>query len=110
MLFLDSHFRGNDEIVHYSLLVNTLQDDAQKQAASLELQRVIGHPAAPLEEGADLVEDGIQSHHDSSTCASAASAWGSQKVISIVRYSAMAADSSGRACSPLPIWRASNSR
>ena len=36
-----------------------------------------------------------------STCASAASAWGSQKAMSMARYSAMAADSSGRACSSL---------
>ena len=40
-------------------------------------------------------------HHQPSTCASAASAWGSQKVMSMARYSAMAADSSVRACSPL---------
>ena len=37
--------------------------------------------------------------HTPPTCASAASAWGSQKVISMARYSAMAADSSARACS-----------
>ena len=47
-------------------------------------------------------------------CASAASAWGSQKVISMDRYSAMAADSSARAYSrrsslayrvPRPRWQ-----
>ena len=36
-------------------------------------------------------------HHCPSTCASAASAWGSQKVISMDRYNSMAADSSVRA-------------
>src|SRR5262249_34191449 len=45
----------------------------------LELQRVIGHPAALLEEGHDLVEYGINIHHSSS-------AWGSRKVISMERY------------------------
>ena len=34
-----------------------------------------------------------------STCASVASAWGSQKTMSMARYSAMAVDSSVRACS-----------
>ena len=37
--------------------------------------------------------------HTPPTCASAASAWGSQKVMSMARYSAMAADSAARACS-----------
>ena len=48
----------------------------------LELQRVIGHSAAPLEEGHDLVEDVIKLHHDSFSWATPASAWGSQKVMS----------------------------
>ena len=43
--------------------------------------------------------------HRPSTCASAASAWGSQKVMSMARYSSMAADSSARACSRRPILR-----
>jgi hypothetical protein len=38
------------------------------------------------------------------TCASAASAWGSQKVISIARYSSMAADSSARAWFSRSVW------
>jgi hypothetical protein len=33
----------------------------------LELQRVIGHPASPLEVGHDVVEDVIKLHHDAST-------------------------------------------
>src|SRR5207244_3187358 len=69
----------------------------------LELQGVIGHPAAPLEEGYDLVEDVIQIHHSSSTWARAASAWGSQKVIAMVRYRAMAVDSSVGASASRPI-------
>ena len=50
--------------------------------AELELQCVIGHSAAPLEEGYDLVEDVIKIHHDSFSWAIPASAWGSQKVMS----------------------------
>jgi len=42
--------------------------------------------------------------HRASTCASAASAWGSQKVISMARYSSMAVDSSTRAYSTRPTW------
>ena len=38
------------------------------------------------------------------TCASAASAWGSQNVMSIAWYSAMAVDSAARAFSICPIW------
>ena len=37
------------------------------------------------------------------TCASAASAWGSQKVISIARYSSIAVDSTVRACCRCPV-------
>jgi hypothetical protein len=36
------------------------------------------------------------------TCASAASAWGCQNVISIARYSSMAVDRAARACCPRP--------
>ena len=50
-------------------------------------------------------------NHRSSTCDSTASAWDSQKVMSMARYSAMAAESSVRACSrwpavaySIPIW------
>ena len=39
-----------------------------------------------------------------SICASTAAAWGSQKVMSMARYSAMAADSSARACSGRPLF------
>ena len=41
--------------------------------------------------------------HRSSTCASAASVSGSQKVISMARYSSIAVDSSVRACSRWPV-------
>ena len=67
----------------------------------LQLQRPIGHPPSLLEQLDDLVEHRIEVHHRPSTCASAASAWGSQKVMSMARYSSMAVDSSARACSPL---------
>ncbi len=41
--------------------------------------------------------------HRASTCTNATSACGSQKVISIARYSAMAADSAARASSRWPV-------
>jgi hypothetical protein len=42
--------------------------------------------------------DGIRVHHRPSTCARAASAWGSQKVISMLRYNSMAVMSAVWAC------------
>jgi hypothetical protein len=42
--------------------------------------------------------------HRPSTCASAASAWGSQKVMSMARYRSMAVVRAARACSPRPVW------
>ena len=44
-------------------------------------------------------------HYGPSTCASAASAWGSQNVMSMARYSAIAVVSSARACSSRPVLR-----
>jgi hypothetical protein len=41
-----------------------------------------------------LWQENISVHHRPSTCASAASAWGSQKVMSMARYSSIAAASS----------------
>jgi hypothetical protein len=39
-----------------------------------------------LEERDDLIKHDIKVHHRPSTCASAASAWGGQKVVAMVRY------------------------
>jgi hypothetical protein len=47
-----------------------------------------------LEQCNDLLEDGVVIHHGFSTCASAASACGSQNVIAMARYNSMAAESS----------------
>src|SRR5262249_41134421 len=69
----------------------------------LELQRPIGDPTALGEEILDLVKHVIEVHQYSSTWASAASVWGSQKVISIPRYISTAVASSARACSRWPI-------
>jgi hypothetical protein len=60
----------------------------------LDLQGAIGHPSPLSEESQDVVEHLIEVHHRPSTCASAASVWGSQKVMSIVRYISIAVDSS----------------
>ena len=48
-------------------------------------------------------QEGLTRHGRSSTCASAASASGSQKVMSMARYSSMAVVSAARACSRWPI-------
>ena len=50
-----------------------------------------------LEEGKSLCQDGLIVPHCLSTCASVTSAWGSQKVMSIVWYNTMAAESAVRA-------------
>ena len=57
----------------------------------------------PLEKNHNVVAEVIKLYYGSSTCASAASAWGSQKVISMVRYNSMAVDSAARASTRRPI-------
>jgi hypothetical protein len=69
----------------------------------LDLQRPIGHPPALLEQGQDVVVHFVEVHHRPSTCASTASACGSQNVISMARYISMAVDRAARACSSRPI-------
>src|SRR6266581_3644712 len=54
-------------------------------------------------EGKHLCQEGIIVHYRSSTCASAASAWGSQNVISMARYISIAVNSAVRACSCWPV-------
>jgi hypothetical protein len=49
------------------------------------LEDPIGHALLLLEEGEDLGRDGTLVHHRPSTCASAASVWGSQKVMAMAR-------------------------
>src|SRR6516162_2899517 len=63
----------------------------------LHLERAVRHPAATVEKVHHLVKYLVEVHHCPSTCASAASVWGSQNVISMSRYSAMAVDSAVRA-------------
>ena len=58
---------------------------------------------SPLEEGEYLYHDGLIIPHCFSTCANVASAWGSQKVMAISRYSAMAVVRAVRACSRWPV-------
>jgi hypothetical protein len=53
----------------------------------LAFEGAIGDPAPPSEEFLDVVEQRVEVHHRPPTCASAASAWGSQKVIAMARYS-----------------------
>jgi hypothetical protein len=60
----------------------------------LQLQGPIGHTATLLQKGEDLRDHGIKVHYRPSTCASVASAPGSQKVMSMARYSSMAVWSS----------------
>src|SRR5207245_8672848 len=70
----------------------------------LHLERAVRHPTAPAEEVHHLVEYLVEVHHHPSTCASAASAWGSQKVMSMARYRAIAADRAARAGARRPVW------
>src|SRR5262249_54509234 len=71
----------------------------------LEFQRTIGNVSSAAEQVNYFIQHRIEVHHCPSTCTSAASAWGSQKGMSMARYRAMAADSSGRAWAPLSILR-----
>jgi hypothetical protein len=57
----------------------------------------------PLVKGKHLGQDSIVVHHRPSTCVSAASTWGSQKVISIDRYISIAVESAVRAYSRWPV-------
>ena len=71
----------------------------------LALEGPIRDAATLAQQCQDLIEDGIEVHAHPSvsscmpscTCASAASAWGIHKVMSMARYSAMAVVSSARA-------------
>jgi hypothetical protein len=56
-----------------------------------------------VEQCKHLGHDGVVVHHRLSTCASAASVCGNQKVISIPRYISIAVDSAVRACSRWPV-------
>src|SRR5512132_4132184 len=69
-----------------------------------EFEDAIGEALVLLEERNDLLEDGVIVHHRPSTCASAASACGSQEAISIARYNSTAVDNSRCACSCWPIF------
>src|SRR5262249_35770406 len=77
------------------------------QRVVIELQAQCEHPIGQalllLEEGEHLGQDSIVVHYRPSTCASAASVWGSQKVISIARYISRAVASAVRAGSRWPI-------
>jgi hypothetical protein len=69
----------------------------------LDLQRSIGHPSSAAEEVDHLIEHRVEVHYRPSTCASAASVCGNQKVMSIPRYISIAVDSAVRACSRWPV-------
>src|SRR5207245_3197581 len=70
--------------------------------------------ASAAKESNHLIQHLVEVHQCPSTCARAASTWGSQKVMSMARYKAIAADSAARACSgrlllvysvPRPPWQ-----
>jgi hypothetical protein len=69
----------------------------------LSLEGAIGDPSAALQQLDDLVDHRKEVHYRPSTWASAASAAGSQKVMSMVRYISMAVESSAQAGSRWPI-------
>jgi hypothetical protein len=66
-------------------------------------QSTRGHPSSAAEELDHLIKHRVEVHHRPSICASAASAWGSQNVISIARYRSMAVERSARASSRRPV-------
>jgi hypothetical protein len=51
----------------------------------LAFEGAIGDPPTLVEEFQHVIEQLIKVHHRLSTCSSAASAWGSQKVMSMAR-------------------------
>src|SRR5262249_8001058 len=67
------------------------------------LEHTISDALLLLEESKHLCQNGIVVHQRPSTSASAASVWGSQNVISMARYSAMAVDNSVWAGSRRPV-------
>ena len=69
----------------------------------LSLERPVGDPSTALQQLDDLVDHRKEVHHRPSTCASAASASGSQRVIAIDWYNAMAAANPVRASSRWPV-------
>ena len=71
----------------------------QGLAIQVELhpQRPVGNPSPAPEQLDHLVNHCKEVHHRPSTCANAASVCGSQKVISMARYSSMAVINSVRA-------------
>jgi hypothetical protein len=87
--------------------------------AFLEECEAMGTPEEVLQEAGFVLQEGqwlpppgsglgkavysLSDAPDSPTCASAASAWGSQKVISRAWYNSMAADKVAHACSRWPI-------
>src|SRR6516164_6509586 len=94
-LFIHGQLFGVNEVVFERFQQVIIDLEAQ-------FQDPIGKTLLPLEESQGLGDDGIIVHYRPSICASAASVWGSQNVISMARYSAMAVDSAVRACSVWP--------
>src|SRR5262249_36777383 len=94
--FIDGQLFGIDEVFLKRFQCLVIKLEAQ-------FEDPIGQALFLLEEGEHLGQDGIIVHHRPSTCASAASVWGSQKIISMAPYRAMAADSAVRACSRCPV-------
>ena len=78
-VFIHRQLFGIDEIIF---------EVFQERIIELQLafEDPIGDTLLPLEEGKDLCQNGIVVHHRPSTCASAASVSGSQKVISMAWY------------------------
>src|SRR5262249_52845920 len=67
------------------------------------LEDPIGHALLLLQQREHLGQDSLVVHYRPSTCASAASVSGSQKVMSMAWYISMAVDNAVRACSRWPV-------
>src|SRR5207245_6758058 len=83
------------------ILLEILQEIVVQLQAAFE--DAVGEALLLLEEGRDLGQEGIIVHYRPSTCASTASVWGSQKVMSIDWYISRAVESAVRPCSRWPV-------
>jgi hypothetical protein len=96
-ILVHGQFFGINEI-----LLEVLQQVVIELEAAFE--DAVGETLLLLEEGENLGQYGIIIHYRPSICDRAASAWGSQNVMSMARYIVMAVDSAIRACSRWPVW------
>src|SRR5262245_49618242 len=97
-VLVHSHALGFEE-----LLLQIVEDLIVQ--LELAFKGAVGDSPTLAEEFHNLIEHHVEVHQRPSTCASAASTSGSQKVIAMARYRSMAVARAVRACSPRPSFR-----